>query len=34
MVDGFVSMLGLKGLYELREIHFKPKGLTQQAFPA
>ena len=34
MVDGFASMLGLKGLYELREVHFEHKGPVEQAFSA
>jgi hypothetical protein len=34
LVDGFASMLGLKGLYELREIQFEHKGPAEQAFSA
>lgn len=34
LVDEFASMLGLKGLYELREVHFEHKGPAEQAFSA
>jgi tetratricopeptide (TPR) repeat protein len=34
LVDGFASILGLKGLYELREVHFEHQGTGEQAFSA
>jgi hypothetical protein len=34
LVDGFASMLGLGGLYELREVHMEHKGSAEQAFAA